>query len=291
VARFTRPQVEGRVRKYFLEKKPYTDALGRGHASDDIVALLTELSHKPLPQNVRFSLDEWGASSERLKIWPDALLVEAEGVEDLSTLLSASAREKLGLSRIAGGHYVGIAPGAGALRTNMPARRQVLDHSRRLSPVIAPQQGLRLHAPAETLHLRARQLLELVARRQSADYWVLEPELIRKAATTLGPDELRKRVEEALSRPLEAAHGLALRGWSGEFAPPFTGNAELFLCENDAQAELIENLAGFIPWLDRKLGRGAYLLRAGGSEHVRKLLHGLGIKTRESTRRAVEKQQ
>lgn len=285
IARFTRPQGEGRVRKYFLEKKPFTDALGRGQDAGALVALIAELSHKPLPQNVRFSLDEWGASSERLKIWPDALLVEAEGVEDLNALLPESTRAKLSLTRISGGHYVGIAPDAAALRANLPARRVALDYSRRLPPVIAPQQGLRLQAPSETLHMRARQLLELVAKRQSADYWMLDAELIRKAATALGPEELRKRVDEALSRPLEPAHALALRGWSGEFAPPFTGNAEIFLCENDAQAELIETLPGFTPWLDRKLGRGAYLLRAGGGEQVRKVLQGLGMKTRDNTRR------
>lgn len=285
IARFTRPQAEGRVRKYILEKKPFSDALGRGQNAAGLVALLAELSRKPLPQNVRFSLDEWGTSSERMKIWPDALFVEAEGVEDLGTLLSQSTRERLGLARISGGHFVGVSPGAATLRDNLPPRRTALDYSRRLPAVVAPQQGLRLHAPAETLHLRARQLLELVAKRQSADYWMLDPVLVRRTASTLGPEELRKRVEEALSRPLEAVHALALRDWSGEFAPPFAGNAELFLCENDAQAELLEHLPEFGAWVDRKLGRGAWLLRQGGAAHTRKLLEGMGIKLRDHTRR------
>ena len=284
IARFARPQATPGVRKYVLEKKAFTDALGRGRGADEVVALLASLSHKPLPQNVRFSLDEWGASSERLKIWPDALLVEAEGVEDLGALLSQPAREALGLSHIGGGHLVGVSPDAGALRKLLPARRTVLDYDRRLPPVIAPQQGLRLHAPAETLHLRARQLLESIARRQSADYWTLDPVLVGRAAEAVGAEALRRRVEEALSRPLEAAHALALRGWSGEFAAPFAGTAEVFLCDNEAQAHLIETLPRFAPWLDRKLGRGAYLLRAGGGEHVRKLLNSIGIKTRDSTR-------
>lgn len=286
VARFTRPAMEGRVRRYMLEKKPFTEALGRGQNASALVALLTELSRKPLPQNVRFSLDEWGASSERMKIWPDALLIEAEGVEDLAALLPQTMRDKLGLARLAGGHFAGVAPDATTLRENLPPRRAVLDYSRRLPPVITPQQGLRLQAPSETLHLRARQLLELIAKRQSADYWLLDPALTRAASAALGPDELRKRVDEALTRPLENAHALALRGWSGEFAPAFAGNAELFLCEHEAQAELLEQVPDFNAWLDRKLGRGAYLLRQGGAAAVRKLLESYGIKLRDHSRRS-----
>lgn len=286
VARFTRPAMEGRVRRYLLEKKPFTEALGRGQSAGALVALLAELSRKPLPQNVRFSLDEWGASSERIKVWPDALLVEAEGVEDLGELLPQSMRDRLALTRLAGGHYAGVAPDSATLRESLPPRRVVLDYSRRLPPVITPQQGLRLQAPSETLHLRARQLLELVARRQSADYWLLDPALTRTASTALGPEELRRRVDEALTRPLESAHALALRGWSGEFAPAFAGSAELFLCEHDAQAELLEQVPDFNAWLDRKLGRGAYLLRPGGAAAVRKLLESYGIKLRDHSRRS-----
>lgn len=285
VASFTRPQAEGRVRKYMLEKKAFTDALGRGESAGALVAMLAELSRKPLPQNVRFSLDDWGASSERMKIWPDALLVEAEGVEDLASLLPESARQKLGLTRISGGHFVGVAPDAAELRQNLPPRRAVLDYSRRLAPVIAPQQGLRLHAPAEVLHLRARQLLELIAIRQSADYWLLDAKLVAAASRSMDPEELRRRVEEALTRPLEPAHSLALRGWSGEFAPAYAGGAEVFLCDNDAQAELLEGLPEFAAWVDRKLGRGSWLLRQGGAAQVRKLLEGYGIKLRDHTRR------
>jgi len=286
IARFARPAMEGRVRKYILEKKPFTEALGRGMNATAIVAFLAELSRKPLPQNVRFSLDEWGASSERMKIWPDALVIEAEGVEDLNALLTATMRENLGMTAISGGHYAGIAPNATLLRDNLPPRRAVLDYSRRLAPVIAPQQGLRLHAPAEVLHLRARQLLELIAKRQSADYWQLDPALTRTASAALGPDELRRRVDEVLSRPLEPAHALALRGWSGEFSPAFAGNAEVFFCENDTQSELLESLPDFAAWLDRKLGRGAFLLRQGGAAALRKLLESYGIKMRDHSRRS-----
>lgn len=286
VARFCRPALEGRVRKYLLEKKAFTDALGRGLSAASMVALLAELSRKPLPQNVRYSLDEWGASSERMKIWPDALVVEAEGVEDLGALLTTAMREKLGLVAVAGGHFAAPAPGPAALREHMPPRRAVLDYSRRLPAVITPQPGLRLQAPSEILHLRARQLLELVARRQSTDFWQLDPALARDAALAFGPDEMRRRIEEALTRPLDPAHALALRGWSGEFEPAFAGNAEVFLCDSEAQSELLEMLPDFSAWLDRKLGRGAYLLRPGGAATLRKLLESYGITLRDHNRRS-----
>ncbi|MCL4731181.1 MAG: helicase-associated domain-containing protein [Planctomycetes bacterium] len=284
LARFARPAMQGRVRRYMLEKKSFTDALGRGLSAGAILELLSSLSRRPLPQNVRFSLEEWSASSERMKIWPDALLVEAEGVDDLAALLPEAARRALGLARIGGGHMAAVAPDAALLRQHVPPRRAILDYSRRLPPAITPQGDLRLHAPAESLHLRARQTLELVARRQGADHWLLDPALTRAAATALGPDELRRRVEEALTRPLEQAHALALRAWSGEFAPAFAGSAEVFLCDSDEQAMLLEQVPEFAAWLDRKLGRGAYLLRHGGAAAVRKLLAGCGVTLRDHTR-------
>ena len=279
LARFTTPQPEGRVRKYVLERKPFADALGRGADAAELTSLLGELSRSPIPQNVQFSLQDWGALSERIKIWPDALFVEREGVEDLARLLSPGALDALSLEALPEGHYAGVAPGLGELKEAVQPRRNVLDYSRRLPPVIEPGAGAALRAPREDLHLRARQLLALVSRSTSTDTYELDEATVRESAAVIGPDVLMARLKEGLSRPLSAPVALALRTWCGEFAPAQTIRAELLLADNPDQADLIEELDSVQPWISKRLARGVYLLRAGGTERVRQALKQIGLDT------------
>ncbi|MCB9893789.1 MAG: helicase-associated domain-containing protein [Planctomycetes bacterium] len=284
LARFTTPRPEGRVRTYVLERKPFADALGRGESASELVSFLAGLSRAPLPQNVRFSLDDWAALSERIKIWPDALLIEAEGVEDLAKTLPEKLLSKLAPTRLTGGHFAVPAPDAALLREVAPPRRNVLDYSRRLPPVISPTDTTALSAPREEQHFRARQLLGLVSRNLSTDRYELDPELVTESAAALGADELLRRVREGMAKPLSAPLALALRTWSGEFPRPYAGGAEVFLAENREQAELLDELAEFTRWIDRRLAPGVFLLRPNGSGELRKLLEKLGIKPRTDAR-------
>jgi hypothetical protein len=284
LARFTTPKPEGRVRTYVLERKPFADALGRGEPAAELIGFVAGLSRAPLPQNVRFSLDDWAALSERIKIWPDAMLIEAEGVEDLASALPAKLLEGLRPSRLIGGHYACPAPDATTLREVLPARRQPLDYSRRLPPVIAPTDKTDLVAPREELHFRARQLLALVSRSLGTDRYDMDAELVAESARAIGPTELLRRLRDGLSRPLSSTLELALRTWSGEFPRPYAGEAEIFLIENVEQAELLGELPEFRRWVDRQLAPGVYLLRKGGCAGARKAMQNLGIPTRADAR-------
>jgi hypothetical protein len=282
LARFTTPKPEGRVRTYVLERKPFADALGRGEPAAELISFVAGLSRAPLPQNVRFSLDDWAALSERIKIWPDALLIEAEGVEDLANALPAKLLEGLLPVRLTGGHYVCPTPDPTTLRDVLPARRQPLDYSRRLSPVIAPTDTTDLVAPREELHFRARQLLALVSRSLGTDRYEMDAELVTQSAKAIGPTELLRRLRDGLSRPLSSTLELALRTWSGEFPKPYAGDAEVFLVDNIEQAELLGELPEFRRWVDRQLATGVFLLRAGGGSGVSKVLQKLGIPARNT---------
>jgi hypothetical protein len=285
LARFTTPQPEGRVRKYVLERKPFADALGRGASASELTTLLAGLSRSPLPQNVQFSLKDWGALSERIKIWPNALFIEAEGVEDLSKLLPAGLKDDLGTEQVGDTHLVCVAPNPAALRNVLPPRRTALDYSRRLPPVIEPGDGAALRAPREDLHLRARQLLSLVSRNLGTDIYELDEETVRESAAELGAEALLQRVRDGLSRPLSPTVALALRTWSGEFEAPVAGAMEMLLADNPEQADLIEELPDVRGWIEKKLSRGVYLLRTGGSEQVREALKKIGLETTERRRK------
>lgn len=281
IASFAKPVPEDRVKKYILDKKAFADALGRGASKEDMVSLLAELSRAPLPQNVRFSLDDWGMLSERIKIWPDGFFIEAEGVEDLSNTLPAKLREKLNPEKLAGGHFVCPDPDAATLREVLPPRRKVLDYSRRLPPVVEPAQGLVLRAQYEDLHLRARQVLTLITRELSTDRFELDRIKVRDAAHALGVDRLRDSLKDILARPLSSELSLALRTWAGEFEPVFAGMAEILICDHPEQAELLDELPEFQPLLKRKLALGVYLLHDGATSEAHELLQRIGIEPKE----------
>lgn len=284
LARFSTPRPEGRVRTYVLERKPFADALGRGETAAVLVSFLESLSRSPIPQNVRFSLDDWATLSERIKIWPDALLIESEGVEDLTTALPERLLQTLDPTKLTGGHYACPAPNGALLKETLPPRRSVLDYSRRLPPVITPTEGTALLAPREELHLRARQLLSMISRTQSADRYELNAELVTMTAQALGAGELLRRLRDGLAKPLSSALSLAVRTWAGEFPRPFAGGAEVFLADNREQAELLDEMPAFRRWVDRRLAPGVFLLRPGGAVELRKVLDELGIQLRSDAR-------
>lgn len=284
LARFSQPSHEERVRRYVLERKSFTAALGRGLSASEALTLLEGLSRSPIPQNVRFSINDWGQMSERIKVWPDALWIEAEGVEDLAKALPASLLQRLGAGTCAGGHFVSAAPEAATLREVLPARRTVLDYSRRLPAVIAPGPGTELLAPREELHLRARRLLEQIATPSSADRWALSAEAIVRTGKDIGGDALLQRVREAMQRPLSDAQALALSTWSGRFDKPFAGQLDVLLVDNPEQAHLVAELPELAKWLTRRAAPGVFLLRQGGASAMREALARLGVTLRSDVR-------
>jgi hypothetical protein len=230
---------------------------------------------------VRFSLDDWGELSERIRIWPDGFFIEAEGVEDLKSTLGDRLMDALNPARLAGGHYACPVPDAATLREVVPARRKVLDYSRRLPPVVEPAQGLVLRAQYEDLHLRARQVLSLITRELSTDRFELDRIKVRDAAHALGVDRLRDSLKAILSRPLSSALSLALRTWAGEFEPVFAGMAEVLICDHPDQADLLDELPEFQPLLQRRLARGVYLLNPGSTSDAHELLQRIGIEPKD----------
>lgn len=279
LARFSEPTPARRVRKYQLDKKRFAEALGRGHGAEELIELLTRLSRTPLPQNVRYALADWGEHTERIRIWPDALLIEAEGVEDLAQALSQALVEKFAPALLSGGHRVCAAPDPAVLRALMPPRRALFDYSRALPRVMRPGKGVTLDAPRETLHFRARQVLALLTRQEGADRYVLDAAQVAQAAKGLGAKELRARLESALTEELSPQLGLALRSWSGEFGSVYVGQAELLLCDDLEQAMALALQPEFSTWVEKQLSTTAFLLRPGASEKVRAFLKLLGTGT------------
>lgn len=286
LTRFTEPTPARRVRKYLLEKKRFAEALGRGAEAADLVALLSGLSRTPLPQNVKYALEDWGQHTDRIKIWPDALLIEAEGVENLAETLPAPMLAKLAMAAISGGHRACPAPDLAELRNLMPARRALFDYSRALPRVMRPTKSLAIDAPRETLHLRGRQVLALLTRQEGADRYVLDPQKVAAAALGLGAKELRGRLEGALIEELSPQLALALRSWSGEFGSVYVGQAELLLCDDQDQAMALALQPEFNTWVEKQLATTAFLLRPGAGEKVKAFLKLLG---KDSVRASVRK--
>lgn len=278
LARISEPSPSRRVRKYVLERGRFAEALARGHSSEGLLEFIAALSRTPLPQNVQYALLDWGRSTESIRIWPDALFIEAEGVEDLAQSLPRPLAEKLSPGQLPGGHRACPMPEIARLRTLLPPRKQLFDYSRQLPRVLFPGQGLSINAPRETLHFRARRLLELLTNQESTDRHVLDASRVAQAAATLGAAEVRRRFDAALAEDAGSQLNLALRSWTGEFGSVFAGPAELLLCENLDQARALAGLPEFSVWVERGLSPTAFVLKPGASEKVWGLLCRLGVK-------------
>ncbi|MCC6574501.1 MAG: hypothetical protein IT462_11995 [Planctomycetes bacterium] len=281
LARISAPAPARRVRKYVLQRGRFANALARGFGPEELITFVASLSRTPLPQNVRYALQDWGQSTESIRIWPDALLIEAEGVEDLATTLPRALADKLQLGVLPGGHRACPMPEIAQLRPNLPPRKQLFDYSRQLPRVLFPAQGLVINAPRETLHFRARRLLELLTAQESADRYALDAAKVADTAGKLGAGDVRQRFEAALAEDAGSALNLALRSWTGEFGSVFAGPAEILVCENLDQARALASLPEFSAWVERSLSPTAYVLKAGSSDKVWAVLTKLGVKPRK----------
>ncbi len=281
LARMSTPAPARRVRKYVLERGRFASALARGGSPDALIDFVASLSRPPLPQNVRYALTDWGQSTESIRIWPNALLIEAEGVEDLATTLPKALTDRLNLGALPGGHRACPMPEIAALRPHLPPRKQLFDYSRQLPRVLFPGQGLTINAPRETLHFRARRLLELLTRQESADRHTLDAVKVASAAASLGAADVRARFEAALAEDAGSQLNLALRSWTGEFGSVFAGPAEILVCDNLDQARALASLPEFAAWVERGLSPTAFVLKTGSAEKVWAVLSKLGVKPRK----------
>jgi hypothetical protein len=178
-----RRKVDAGVFEYHLTRESVYGAQQGGLAVDTIVTFLQEASSGPLPQNVRRSLDEWGAHHERIVFRPDVSLLQTADEATLASLLT-QLPIRTHLERT-------LAPSVALLKKSREQQLTTALLRHDLLPTIADDQPTAadhsvvidedgaitpVHA-VPSLHLRGR--LARIAEEVGPNVWRLTPAVVR----------------------------------------------------------------------------------------------------------------
>jgi hypothetical protein len=282
LARISTPTDSQQVAHFRIEERHVAQAANAGVSSDSIVAFLRAASKTPVPQNVEFSIREWVKRTERISIWLDAALFEAEGVEELDRILAGFGAQMAGAATVAGRHRAISDALAAPLLPALASRSPVFDYTRTLPASIdaMPDGGLR--CDAERLHFRAAQLLGRVADPAGLDQWALTKSSIRRCITggwTL--ERLFEGLEEHVRSKLHPMLRAKLLAWAGRGGEVWIGRP-LVLGVSDARvARLLQEGGGLDGALTGALNAQTFMLSEDDAATVRSHFAELSIPIRE----------
>ncbi|GCE19483.1 helicase-associated domain-containing protein [Dictyobacter kobayashii] len=140
------------IAQYRLSKSSVTRAIQHGERAETMIAVLEQAAEGDIPQNVRYSLDEWERQARRVEIWPQATLVEVDDAALLDRFFSDPELRSLFRRR--------LTPLMAEVGSAQLLAVQQLLWQQALLPAfsVAPDQGLLeasslpLHEPQWTLH-------------------------------------------------------------------------------------------------------------------------------------------
>src|SRR5690606_37879907 len=107
LARLSSISAFAQVAHFQIEERWVANAVNTGLPLDTLCEFLESHSKTGLPQNVRYTLGEWVKRTERITIYPDAYVFQAEGVENLETIVQEAYRRRAALAPLADRHLVG----------------------------------------------------------------------------------------------------------------------------------------------------------------------------------------
>ncbi len=196
-----RQQADRGAFEYRLSRESVYRAQQLGIEVADVLRILSQNSATELPQNVRRSLEEWGASHERIVFRTGVSLLQAADAgllaslmddPDLGRHLARPVSPEVALIR--SGHVPSLVSelvGRGLFPAVSDARPESADHS----VIIGPDGTIRPVHAVPSLFLRER--LSRLAEETAGGEWRLTPESVRRAGGERGRvlrilDELRR---------------------------------------------------------------------------------------------------
>lgn len=280
-----------RASTYRLTRAALVEGMSRGVNGQDSIELLERANAGPLPQNVRYSLDEWIALYEALRIRKGLTLLEADSAEQLDRwladpTLAACLGERLSPTVV-------LVPTAAEL-TGFLARAQA-EHSPLRTVNYGEPRGKLLGVRPPDLILLPRKRAEPYVLYRLGGLAERSGEQADAIAYRLTPASLRAAVDAGWKAPgilafLEQASGapppvevqLRVLGWSGAVAPVrYESLLAVALPEKPAGWALLRRVPAIERLIRSQPGPEVVLIAVADLEPLRAALAELGIELGE----------
>lgn len=280
LARISTPADSRQVAHFRIEERHVAQAANAGVSIETMVGFLRSASKTPLPQNVEFSLREWVKRTERITIWLDAVLFEAEGVEDIGRVLQGS--QVAGLSPVAGRHRAASAAAVAATLPALSQRFPVFDYTRTLPAAIDARPDGGLRCDTERLHFRAAHLLSRVADTAGLDQWMLTAASVKRCmAGGWTVERLFEALEDHVRGKLHPMLRAKLLAWAGKGGEVWIGQPTVLGISDARIAGLLKEGGGLEGALSQALNAQAFILGNDDAANVLRQFAELGIPVRD----------
>ena len=280
-----RERVDRTTFEYRLSRESLYRAQKLGMEVDQVIALLTEASQVPVPQNVLRSLEEWRAQQERIVFRTGATLIQAADGVLLAALLDAPHvgphLERAVTADVALVRSEGVQPLVAALLKEgiLPAVSGPHPESADGSVLIAGDATIRTVHEVPNLYLRGR--LARFAEKLATGGWRLTPDSVRLAGGNKARVQRILQELEKLSRePLPNGLADKIRAWGGYYGDAAIETVVLLefrdreaLDELRAEPALRELLLPFSAG-----NRALAVVPAGRVDELREQLAGYGVR-------------
>lgn len=216
-----------RAAVYRLTRDSVVRGLDRGLSGPDLITLLEDASRAALPQNVRYTLEEWVRLYESVHLRRRATLLEADSPEEMEDWLSDPGLGALLGRRLSPTTVLVPATRRGQVENALRSygrKPPVVDYSR-------PARGVfQVNEVAQVLvrrghdepHLRYRlgRLADLVQETEDGPIYQITPASVGRALQSgLDGHLLVSYLQARAAGPLPADAILKLRGWAGLYPP------------------------------------------------------------------------
>lgn len=274
-----------RAATYRLTRESIVRGLGREHTGQSIVALLEDASRAPLPQNVRYSIEEWQRAFERVHVRCAATLLVADSTAQAEAWLRDPQLAGTLGKRLSPTAFLAPAARRGtveALLTRHGQAPRVVDYSqpqRRLFRVAEPALVEVLPKRDEPyVRYRLGQFADPVPGGQRRTTFAITPESVRRAVTAkLTASDILHYLHDGGTGEVPVDTALRVKGWAGHYSPVRFQAAVAVEAPPGLFWSELKTVPAFREALIREIGPRMVLVRPEGFEAVREALAERGL--------------
>lgn len=278
LARMANLKSYGQVATFVIDERRIAEALHAGTSLDELVTFLESHSRTGLPSSLKYQMVEWTRRTERLTIYTDAYLFEAEGIDNLEKLISESYQKRSELREITSVHRVGSASACPDPVEGVPARARVFDYSRTLPPTMNISGSGEISIDNTDLHFRLSRMLERLAEPAGLDRWKLSHERVQEARQRgLSSDQLLELLRQLTRHELPSLLRARLLAWSGRSGSGRVGSSTTLTLSSADMVRLLRQSPEVQHLLGRPLNANSFEIAEDHLQQVIDLLQELGI--------------